>query len=282
MKLEIILRTHDGKNIHGRGSSSVLDQKRYIPVSKRELVIGCVSSLINSSNLVQNHEIKFTVFDDHSSQELLNELNLLFSQSYHPFKIINLKEKGFNHSALKQFEQCRDSNADLVYSVEDDYLHYPTAINEMINSYVDLKKKYQLNEVCIFPYDTPQEYEYDLNEKFLITRGRNRHWRSTIWTTQTFMTSPKVFQEHWSEFEKLAKEFKVIPKELKHTLDWDNIIWEDTTIGNVWRDYVKVFQPIPSLALHVQFEKERDPFINHLEWWNNFTKIQKPMKIMYQ
>jgi hypothetical protein len=274
MKLHIVLRTHDGKNIHGK-------QKRYIPVSKKELVIGCVSSLINAANKVSNHSIKFTILDDHSSQELIDSLKYIFSLSNHSWQLIHLKEKGFNYSALKQFEYCKNSNADLIYSVEDDYLHFPSAIEEMIDAYISLKKKYNLNEVCIFPYDTPQEYDFNLKEKFLITREKYRHWKSSFWTTQTFMTSPKVLKNHWEPFEKLAKEFKVVPKSLKHTLNWDDIVWEDTTIGNVWRNYVKVFHPIPSLALHVQFEKERDPYINHLEWWYKYTKVKKTIKITY-
>lgn len=275
MKLHIVIRTHDGKNIHE-------DKPRYIPVSKTELVIGCVSSLVNSANQVSNHSIHFIILDDHSTEELINSLKNVFSLSIHSWKLIHLEDIGFNHSALKQFECCKNSTADLIYSVEDDYLHSPSAIIEMIDTYINLKKKYDLNEVCIFPYDTPQEYDFNLKEKFLITREKLRHWKSSTWTTQTFMTSPKVLQDYWEHFETLAKGFKVISRDLKGKINDKKIIWEDTTIGNVWRDHVPVFHPIPSLALHVQFEKERDPYINHLEWWNKYTKIEKITKILYQ
>jgi hypothetical protein len=276
MKLEIVLRIHDGQNIHGQ-------QKRYIPVSKTELVTGCVSSLINSSNHVQTHQINLIILDDRSSDELISTLKDRLNQFNHSWKIIHLEERGFNYSALKQFEYCKNSNADLIYSVEDDYLHSPTALQEMIDSYASIKRKYKLNDVCIFPYDTPQEYDFNLTEKFFIIREKYRHWKSSTWTTQTFMTSPKVLQEHWKYFEKLAREFKVIPRKYKGKIDNEKIVWEHTTIGNVWRNYVPVFHPIPSLALHIQFEKERDPYINHLEWWNNYTKIEKIKNIfLYQ
>lgn len=270
MKLEIILRIHDGKNIHG-------NKPRYIPVSKTELVIGCAYSLINSANQVFDHKINLIILDDHSSEKLIQTLKDVLKNFNHSWELIHLEEKGFNYSALKQFEYCKNSTADLVYSVEDDYLHSPSAFIEMIDAYVNIKKKYNLNEICIFPYDTPEEYDFNLKEKCFITREKYRHWKSSTWTTQTFMTSPKVFQEHWKHFERLAKEFKVVPRHLKHTLNWDDIVWEETTIGNVWRDYIPVFHPIPSLALHVQFEKERDPYINHLDWWNKYTRIQKSL-----
>ena len=47
MKLEIILRTHDQSNIHK-------DRERYCNMSKKDLILGCLQSLINSSNLVKS------------------------------------------------------------------------------------------------------------------------------------------------------------------------------------------------------------------------------------
>ena len=152
----------------------------------------------------------------------------------------------------------------------------------MIESYINLKKFYNLKEVCIFPYDTPQEYKFNPMEKYLVTRGKYRHWKSSTWTTQTFMTSPTVFKNYWKYFEKLAKEFKVISKEYKGKIDDNNIVWEDTTIGNIWRTKVPVFHPIPSLALHIQFEKEKDPYINHFDWWNQYAQVKKLNNFVYQ
>jgi len=38
--------------------------------------------------------------------------------------------------------------------------------------------------------------------------------------------------------------------------------------------------PIPSLALHIQFEAQRDPHIQHLDWWNKYSRIRK-FKVNY-
>ena len=75
MRLEIILRTCD------RGNISKFP--RFISVSKAELLLGCVTSLVNASNQVLNHKIHFKILDDNSSQETLNQLHLLFKQSKH-------------------------------------------------------------------------------------------------------------------------------------------------------------------------------------------------------
>jgi len=265
MKLHIVLRTHDGKNIHG-------DRPRYIDIPKKDLIVGCLSSLINSSNLIKNHQIHFTILDDHSSDELLNLLKGILKYSKYSWEIISLKERGFNHSGYMQFKTCRDSDADLVYSVEDDYLHCENAIPEMLFAYEYLKEYYHLSkELCIFPFDNEEDYEYGYVIPGRVFRTPQRHWKEGIWTTFTMMTTPKVFRDHWNIFERLSLQYKPFaPGE-----DPDTLVDEGNTISNIWKNDVVRVNPIPSLALHVQFEEQRDSLINHLDWWNKYSKIHK-------
>jgi hypothetical protein len=271
MNLDIILRIHDGKNIHG-------DKPRCINVPKKELIIGCLSSLINSANLTKNVNISFIVLNDHCTEDCISRVYKIFEYSKYPYKIINLKVPGFHYSGLKQFEYCKNSTADLVYSVEDDYLHCAEAISEMLFSYEYIKSYYDFEkDLCIFPFDNPEDYEqknifFGMNLKTPI-----RHWRQGIWTTFTMMTKPKVFREHWNIFKKLASEYT----------PWNGIdlighqlVHEGNTISNIWKYHVIRISPIPSLALHVQFEKQKDCIINYLGWWYKYSKI-KSYKITY-
>jgi len=265
MKFHIVIRTHDGQNIHG-------NKPRYIDTPKKDLIIGCLSSIINSANLVKNNSIHFTIFDDHSSLNTIEKINYIFKNSRHSWELIRLKEKGFNHSGYMQFLTCRNSDADLVYSVEDDYLHCTEAISEMLFSYQYLKSYYHLQkELCLFPFDNPEDYEYGYVFPGRLFRTPFRHWKEGINTTFTMMTTPKVFRDYWEIFEKLA---------LQYT-PWNGIdpieelVHEGNTISDIWEHHVIRVNPIPSLALHVQFEKQRDPHINHLDWWNKYSKIHK-------
>ena len=263
MKLEVVIRTHDGKNIHA-------DKPRYIDVPKKDLIIGCLTSLIRSANLVQEHTIQFTVLDDHSSEELLDSLKTIFSYSKHPWKLTRLEEKGFNNSGYMQFLTCKNSNADLVYSVEDDYLHCENAISEMLFSFQYLKSSYVLQkELCIFPFDNPEDYDPCELYPGRVFRTPTRHWREGVWTTFTMMTTPQVFRKYWDTFEKLALRYK--PFAIGEKVE--NLVDEGNTIGEIWKNDVIRVNPIPSLALHIQFEKQRDPFINHMQWWNKYSKI---------
>ena len=265
MKLHIVIRTHDGKNIHG-------NKPRCIDISKKDLIVGCLSSLILSANRVKNHTIRFTILDDHSTEELIDSLQSVFSFSNHSWELIHLEERGFNHSGYMQFLTCKNSDADLVYSVEDDYLHCENAISEMLFSYEYLKSHYNLQkELCIFPFDNPEDYVPHQMYPGRVFRTPIRHWREGIWTTFTMMTTPKVFQDYWEVFEKLALQYK--PLALGENPE--NLVDEGNTIGEIWKNKVIRVNPIPSLALHLQFEEQRDPHINHLDWWNKYSRIHK-------
>jgi glutaredoxin-related protein len=127
-----------------------LKVSRFISVSKAELILGCVASLVNASNQVLNHKIHFKILDDNSSQETLNQLHLLFKQSKHSYEFVELSGSGSHYTALKQFELCRDSNADLVYSIEDDYLHCPTALKEALEEFIILTAKVSNRKTIVF------------------------------------------------------------------------------------------------------------------------------------
>jgi glycosyltransferase involved in cell wall biosynthesis len=267
--LDIIIRTHDKSNIS--------KFPRFISVSKKELIEGCITSLINSANQCKN-KINIIVLDDHSSQEFLHNLHNILKTSRHSIKIISLEEGGPNQSALSQFEYCKNSTADLVYSVEDDYLHSPSALYEMLSEYDYLSSKYNLPQpLCIFPWDEPETYDPKHNTPDLIMRGQYRHWKTGWGTTFTMMTSPKVFQDHWKLFEKLATEYK----EWDGTGNKNDTIHEGNTISYIWSKHIIRINPIPSLVLHMQSSLQEDSYIDWKYWWNTYTHKAKHFELSY-
>ena len=265
MKLDIIIRIHDGQNIHGNG------KPRYIDVPKKDLILGCLSSLINSANFTKDAEINFVILNDRCTEDCIKKIHDIFSYSKHSYQLIDLEIPGFHHSGLKQFQYCKNSSADLVYSVEDDYLHCTEALQEMLSSYKYLKEYYHLSkELCIYPFDNVEDYEHGYVFPGRVFRTLKRHWKEGIWTTFTMMTTPKVFQDYWPTFEKLASQYTPW-----NGIDpMDELVHEGNTITDIWEHHVVRVNPIPSLALHVQFEKQKDPHIDHMNWWNKYTKIK--------
>lgn len=269
MRLEIILRTCD--------RNSISKFPRFITVSKPELLLGCVKSLINAANHVLSHKIHFKILDDNSSQQTLEQLYFLFCQSKHSYEFMKLDEAGHHYTALKQFELCRDSNADLVYSIEDDYLHCPNALKEALDEFIFLRQKYPIEKpLCLFLWDSPEDYEAKHLSPELIMRGKFRHWRTGWFTTYSFITSPMIFRTYWNLFETLATQYK----EWDGTGDKNDTIHEGNTICKIWETDVMRINPISSLTLHMQGRLEEDPYIDWRHWWKHYTKIEQS-KISY-
>jgi glycosyltransferase involved in cell wall biosynthesis len=255
--LDVILRTHDKREIH------VSKDLRYCGVDKTTVVKKCVKSLVNSCNQ-STHEIRYWWYDDHSSQQTVDELKQIFEDAKHPYTYIPLEEEGWNASGIAQFERGRDSDADLVYFVEDDYLHYPTAIDEMVDAYHTFKKNLG-KEISIHPFDDPDNYLPIWIEPCRIVYGKHRHWRTNLHTTFTFLCNPELVRSKWHIFYTLASEYATLWGEMNH-------INESTMINKLWREEVTLFTPIPSVALHMAYETQRDPYLNWKELWNSMDE----------
>lgn len=168
MKLDIILRTHDNIDIHAYHK-----KPRYTNTPKIDVVEKCVKSLIKSANKL-NIETNILCLDDHSSNECLSRLDNIFSLSKHPVKIQHLEECGHNHSGVKQFEAGKNSNADMIYCVEDDYLHSESALQEMVEDYFTFKKLTN-NEIALHPFDDPDNFKDRFVEPCRVVQGVKRH-----------------------------------------------------------------------------------------------------------
>lgn len=259
MRLDVILRTHDSTDIHSDAGES-----RYCGVSKTTLIDKCAESLITSIEQFQS-ESKWDVsvywIDDGSSDECRNMIRDRFMGRVHLVEMNLKRGHGFNASALSQFQTAMESEANLVYLVEDDYLHYPSAITEMVDAYLTFKTNLGA-EVAIHPFDDPDNYLPTAIEPCRIVYGRNRHWRTNTYSTFTVMFNPEVIREYWSVFYTLATEYRT---------QWGerNNVHEGTTINELWRGPIPLFTPIPSLALHMQFTAQKDPYLSWKALWNS-------------
>lgn len=251
--LDIIVRTCDHTNVHTH-------EERYVRVSKGELIAKCVASLVQSANM-SSDDIKIIVLDDHSTEQTIASLHTILNTSKHPWEIRQLDGTGFNYTAVEQYRAARSAR-DHVYIIEDDYLHFPTAIIEMIEEYQYFST--QMNTVvALYPFDMPDNYIAPwVNTPCHIVLGHHRHWRTNLWTTNCFFTHKSVIEKFWDTFYLLASEYKT-------DFGVANNIHEGTTISNIWKHHVPVLTPIPSIALHMQFEQQRDPFIDWEKLWHS-------------
>ena len=123
--------------------------------------------------------------------------------------------------------QCED----LIYFVEDDYLHEQDAIQEMIYTYERIASQTN-KELILCPSDYPYLYtKIDTTNVFL---GAKKHWRKIDETLCTFLTSKKIVEKYWEKFVSMCQ-FEHYPFEKQ--------------LHEIYK-LESCFSPIPSLAIH--------------------------------
>jgi hypothetical protein len=152
------------------------NKKRIFEFPKIEYVLRSLNSLIKSINYLKeknnNIEIKLKIIDDNSKNENLIKIKEIIKKNISSVEIINHKndvhkelikkqssDETFSNlsSLLKCFEIGKNEGKDLVFFVEDDYIHFESALEEMVSSYERVSS--QINkELVVCPVDYPYLY----------------------------------------------------------------------------------------------------------------------------
>lgn len=252
-KLHVVVRTCDNNS---------LVNNRIVP--KNECIFRCLKSLVDS--LANQNAIEYTlhIIDDRSSEETLNKIKtiahnaIITSLPERDDSSLNGKQKS-RHSVKVAYEYIHTlPDDDLVYIVEDDYLHYPETIQVMIDAWSYFNEFFGGISVGIFPQDFPQLYPHPRNphnetyvKPCFVIPGPDRYYRTTWYTHESFMVPVSVIKKYKENFDSLL------------TIGNDPALWEGNTISTVWaQDDVKMLMPMRALAIHVSSEDDI-PFFNN-------------------
>ena len=246
------------------------NKKRLFEKPKIEYSLRALNSLIKSINFSKNKypsiNFKTIVVDDKSKEENFNKIKKLVDNSgldinitsldHEKYKDIIKKQKNnqtFSNlaSLLQSFEIGKEKGEDLVYFIEDDYLHFEPMMEEMIASYERIASQFN-KEIFMCPADYP--YLYMNNKKTNILIGNKRHWRTISQTLCTFMTTYSLLEKYWNNFYNTC-------------LDRN-----DPFEKHINEIYEKEFciSPLKSLSLHltnVNSSYGLSPFIDYKKLW---------------
>ena len=247
------------------------NKRRLFEEPKVEYSLKALNSLIRSINFSKtkypNIKFKIIIIDDKSSEENLNKIKKLIDRSGLDMSITPLNHNKYKDkikqqkndqtfsnlaSLLQSFELGKEHGEDLVFFVEDDYLHFEPMMEEMIASYERIAS--QVNkDIFMCPADYP--YLYMNNEKTNILIGNKRHWRTITQTLCTFMTTKSLLDKYWDNFYNTC-------------LDRN-----DPFENHLNQIYTKEFciSPLKSLSLHltnVNSSYGLSPFINYKKLWD--------------
>ena len=245
------------------------NKKRLFQQPKIEYSYRSLNSLIKSINFCLKKypklNIKTIILVDNSKSENLERIKRLISGKnidliFHDntkykslIKEQKSKETFSNLSSLmKSFDIGKNQGEDLIFFVEDDYLHFEQMLEEMVASYERIASQIK-KDIFMCPSDYP--YLYMTNEKTNILIGNKRHWRTINKTLCTFMTSKNLLNEYWDNFVKTSKDrndpFEKYINEIYH---------KELCIS-----------PLKSLSLHltnVNSSYGLAPFIDYKKLWD--------------
>ncbi len=268
--LDIILRTCASVNMLTQSKQRVFEKE------KSEYSLKTLRSIVNSINnnkqLFEKIRLKFTIVDHNSDNQVLEKFSAILDNQFFENEIIELdvdfyekqidkineegkevtKNQISNMSNIHQSFDIAKNSEDLVYFVEDDYLHKLDSIEEMIFTYEKIST--QLNqELILCPSDYP--YLYNNIQKSNIFLGNKYHWRSVEESLCTFLTSSKLLNKHWDEFTSACKK-----EHYPFEKPFHNIYKKELCIS-----------PVPSLATHftnINSVYGLSPFIDYKKLWD--------------
>ncbi len=247
--LTIILRTCASINMLTQSKKRLLDKE------KSEYTIRSLISIINSINfakdLFKNIDLDLIIVDHMSEKHVIEKIKSILSKQFFKSRLIHLDINDFIkninpineknekvtdnqisnmsniHQSLLLAKECKD----LVYFVEDDYIHSKEAVKEMILTYEKLSSMLK-RELILCPADYP--YLYNKIENSNIFLGEKKHWRSIKETLCTFLMSKETVKKYWDDLTSTCK-FEHYPFE---------------------KPFHKIYEkehclsPIPTLAIH--------------------------------
>ena len=263
-----ITRKVKSLNIYFRSCSKVnlwnQNKKRIFEADKDEYALRSLYSILKSINYSKKNfnkiNIKLSIIDDNSSEKFIQNMKKLLLKFDIDNEIISLQDneiakdiKDSNFASIKKcFMLAKENSKDLIYFVEDDYIHDEICILEMIGTYERIAT--QLNkEIILCPTDYP--YLYANCDPTYIFLGNKKHWRKTEQSLGTFLISKTNLNIYWENLLQFASG-KDNPAELA-----------------LHKIYEKepCFSPIPSLAIHcanINSVYGISPNVNWQEIWD--------------
>ena len=263
--LKIIVRTCT--------SELIMDQnkRRIFDCEKNEYTFRTLRSIVKASNKAkekfENINFELVVTDTNSPENDLKIFKEILKGSVIKNEIISINLSEFKHKIKDGYSKAKFSNmanfynslliakneeADIIYFVEDDYLHSINSIVEMILSYEKFYSIF-LQDLVLLPSDYP--YLYSKTENTKIYLGEKYHWRLISESLVTFMTSSRLIKKNFEELKKMG-------------IEWEDP-WEKP-LHEIYKTH-PCLSPMPSLAVHcanINSIFGVSPFVNIKKLWD--------------
>ena len=261
----IILRANTKIDIWDQNKKRIFEKPKVEYTSKS--ISSLIKSIVYCKTKYPNIKIKTLIVDDDSDEKTLIHIKKTINSNKLDIEIINFDKRDYDNiinkqknlqtfgnlsSLLHSFELGKKMGKDLVFFLEDDYIHFEPMLEEMIASYERISSQTK-KELFMCPADYP--YLYMNNEKSNILIGNKRHWRTIDKTLCTFMTSIELINKYWDNFYSTC-------------LDRNEPF--EKYLNEIYKKELCI-SPLKSLSVHmtnVNSNYGLSPFINYKKLWD--------------
>ncbi len=260
----IIVRTNSNVHISDQNKKRIFNKEKIEYIEKS--LISLVNSINSFKNKITSFKINLIIIDQSNDPIISEKFKKIFSELDFEPNIISFDKNEFKNeinvnyekdvfgnlsSLLKCFKIARDCNEQLIFFLEDDYIHQKSLIEEMILTYERISSQLK-DEVILVPSDYP--FLYMSERQTNIIAGSHRHWQTLNKVLCSFMINKNILEKYWNNF-LLTCQNHNDPIE-KHL---NKICEEEICIS-----------PLPSLSLHMANANSIfgiSPFIDVKEEW---------------
>ena len=227
------------------------NKKRLFEKEKKEYTLRSLNSIcnniINLKKEIKDFNILLKIIDDNSHESVTNQIKKICTDKNISFEISNLDTNKYeskmkfnnnrrmlahNSHIFESKNFAINSDFDLLYFVEDDYLHDDDALIEMVYSYQRISS--QLNdEIVLCPADYPYLYVNTEHTQNLI--GYKKHWCKVNQSLCTYLISKMTLKKYWKYYEDMFL---------------NNYDPYEKPLHELYKN-INCFSPMPSLSIHL-------------------------------
>jgi len=227
------------------------NKKRLFEKEKKEYTLRSLNSIcnniINLKKEIKDFNIFLKIIDDNSHESVTNQIKKICTDKNISFEISNLDTNKYeskmkfnnnrrmlahNSHIFESKNFAINSDFDLLYFVEDDYLHDDDALIEMVYSYQRISS--QLNdEIVLCPADYPYLYVNTEHTQNLI--GYKKHWCKVNQSLCTYLISKMTLKKYWKYYEDMFL---------------NNYDPYEKPLHELYKN-INCFSPMPSLSIHL-------------------------------
>ena len=182
----------------------------------------CLDTFLTAIENAKNIINTVTFLHDGSKGILSEKIPLVYNVEY-----INVKNN--EKSLLKTFDIADSLTGDVVYFVEDDYLHLPHSINTVFNGakHFNLVNGYDHLDRYIRADDITKD-----RESIAFLESTNGHWRTSESTCCTWAST----REMWNNIKESARHYKLEDRKF---------------FRNLYKNNIRLWVPMPGVTTQV-------------------------------